>query len=187
MTFVVNLLLFTCLLAVALAAVRIRDLAAVAMLFGVYSLLSAALFTVMDAPDVAMTEAAVGAGVSTVLMLATLARVGREEARRPTQPWLALTVTFVTGAALLYGLHDLPAFGDPQAPVHGEVARHYLEQTPVEIDIPNTVTAVLASYRGYDTLGETAVIFTAGIGVLALLAALPRKTGTPATGPAAER
>ena len=42
-------------------------------------------------------------------------------------------------------------------------------QTTAEIGIPNIVTAVLASYRGFDTLGETAVIFTAGVGVMALL------------------
>ena len=35
--------------------------------------------------------------------------------------------------------------------------------------MPNVVTAVLASYRGYDTLGETTVVFTAGAGVIALL------------------
>lgn len=176
MTILVDVALLTFLVAVAVAVVRIRDLMAVVMLFGIYSLLSAALFTVLDAPDVAMTEAAVGAGMSTVLMLVTLGMVGREERRRPTLPWLALTVVVVTGAALVYGLADLPLLGDPRAPIHGPVATHYLEDGPVETGIPNVVTAVLASYRGYDTLGETAVILTAGVGVLALLGALPRKT-----------
>jgi len=80
-----------------------------------------------------------------------------------------LLVVVVTGAALIYGTLDMPHFGDPDAPVHQHVAPRYLEQSPDEIGIPNVVTGVLASYRGYDTLGELTVIFTAGVGVLALL------------------
>ena len=49
------------------------------------------------------------------------------------------------------------------------MAHHYIEDTDDEIGVPNVVTAVLATYRGYDTLGETTVIFTAGVGVLLLL------------------
>ena len=51
-----------------------------------------------------------------------------------------------------------------------------LRDTPREFGhIPNVVTVVLASYRGYDTFGETTVIFTAGIGVLLLLGMRRRK------------
>ena len=63
----------------------------------------------------------------------------------------------------------MPPFAAREAPVQQHVAPRYLEQSPHEIGIPNVVTAVLASYRGYDTLGELTVIFTAGVGVLALL------------------
>jgi multicomponent Na+:H+ antiporter subunit B len=83
-------------------------------------------------------------------------------------------VVFVTGAVLVYGTLDMPAFGDPENPVHGHVAPRYLEESGTEIGIPNVVTSVLASYRGYDTLGETAVIFTAGVGVLVLLGSARR-------------
>jgi multicomponent Na+:H+ antiporter subunit B len=148
------------------------------MLFGIYSLLSAALFVALDAPDVAFTEAAVGAGISTVLMLATLALTKRHERaheRHHKRPhWLPLAVVFVTGAALVYGTLDMPEFGDAANPVHGHVAPRYLEESGAEIGIPNVVTSVLASYRGYDTLGETAVIFTAGMGVLVLLGSARR-------------
>jgi multicomponent Na+:H+ antiporter subunit B len=78
----------------------------------------------------------------------------------------------VVGAAalvLIYATFDKPRFGDPQAPVQTHVAPWYLEKTPEYIDIPNVVTAVLGSFRGYDTLGEVFVVFTAGIGVLFLL------------------
>ena len=155
---------------IAIAVVRIRDLFGIAMLFSVFSLLSAGVFTVMDAADVAFTEAAVGAGISTILMLATLTRTAREEKPSDSKnPAVALIVVFVTGALLVFGTSDLPRFGDPQAPVHQHVAPRYIEESPKEIGIPNMVTSVLASYRGYDTLGETTVIFTAGIAVMALL------------------
>ncbi|WP_455212634.1 hydrogenase subunit MbhD domain-containing protein, partial [Kaarinaea lacus] len=101
----------------ALAIIRIRNLFAVIMLFGIYSLLTAGLFVVLDAADVAFTEAAVGAGISTVLMLATLALTKNHEEKPPThRPWLPLAVVLVTGAALIYGTIDIPSFGDARAP-----------------------------------------------------------------------
>jgi multicomponent Na+:H+ antiporter subunit B len=87
-----------------------------------------------------------------------------------------LIVVAVTGAALVYGTFDMPHFAALDAPIQQHVAPRYLEQSPNEIGIPNVVTAVLASYRGYDTLGELTVIFTAGIGVLALLGLRRRRS-----------
>ena len=165
----VNIVLLGLLAITAVAAIRLHDLFAVVMMFGVYSLLAATVFVVLDAVDVAFTEAAVGVGISTILMLATLGLVGRWERRPAHRPFLPLLVVVVTGAALIYGTLDMPHFGDPDAPVHHHVAPRYLEKSPDEIGIPNAVTGVLASYRGYDTLGELTVIFTAGVGVLALL------------------
>ena len=69
----------------------------------------------------------------------------------------------------------MPSFGDPNAPAQLHVKPEYLERSVHEIDVPNVVTAILASYRGYDTLGETAVVFTAGIGVLLLISGLGRR------------
>ena len=165
----VNIVLLGLLVITAVAAIRLHDLFAVVMMFGIYSLLAAVVFVVLDAVDVAFTEAAVGVGVSTILMLATLGLVGRWERRPAHRPFLPLLVVAVTGAALIYGTLDMPHFGDPDAPAHQHVAPRYLEKSQEEIGIPNVVTGVLASYRGYDTLGELTVIFTAGVGVLALL------------------
>ena len=64
----------------------------------------------------------------------------------------------------------MPGFGDPANPIHHHVADHYLEESYSEIGIPNVVTSVLASYRGYDTMGETTVVFAAAVGVMILLA-----------------
>ena len=162
-----TLLLF--LSVVAVAVVRLRNLFAVVLVMGFYSLVSAALFTVLDAVDVAFTEAAVGAGISTVIMLGTLLLTTSEERPRAGTAIVPLLVVIVTGGALVLATLDMPEYGDPQAPIHHHVAPRYIEDSKREIGVPNIVTAVLASYRGYDTLGETTVIFTAGVGVLLLL------------------
>jgi multicomponent Na+:H+ antiporter subunit B len=162
----------------AIAALWIRSLFAVVMLFGIFSLLSASIFVAYDAVDVAFTEAAVGAGISTVLMLATLARTGHQQRMKRHSPALPLTVVIITGAVLLWGTADMPRFGDPTAPIHLHVAPRYIQDSPSEVGLPNMVTSVLASYRGFDTLGETAVVFTAGIGVLALLGIRRRRAST---------
>lgn len=169
MTIIVDIVLLVLLGVTAIAVVRMRNLFAATMLMGIYSLLSAGLFVTMDAMDVAFTEAAVGAGVSTILMLGTLALVGSEEAKPKRRPIIPLFVTFVVGGILIYGSLDMPAFGDPNNPVHQHVAPYYLEESYDDTHIPNIVTVVLGSYRGYDTMGEAAVVFTAFVGVLLLL------------------
>lgn len=153
----------------AVAVIRLRNLVAMVMLAGIYSLLTAALFADLDAVDVAFTEAVVGAGISTVLMLLTLALTGHKERSRDHRPVVPILVTLITGAALLYGVSELAPVGSAGTPPNQHVAPYYLEQTAPEIGVPNVVTAVLASYRGFDTLGETTVIFTAAVGVLLLL------------------
>lgn len=202
----------------AVTVARMRDLWAAAMLTGIFSILGAGWMIVLDAPDVAFTEAAVGAGISTVLMLGTLALTSRKAKPPKRFPWTALIIVSITGSALIYGTHDLPDFGDPNAPIHlypnpgyvaleiakGEPHGHEsheddagghatdsahdeahdshhesVDSTDAEHETshesahhgntPNVVTVVLASYRGFDTLGETSVIFTAGIAVLILL------------------
>ncbi len=179
---IIDITLLTFLVITALAIVRMYNLFAVIMLFSIFSLLSAGLFVVLDAVDVAFTEAAVGAGISTVLMLATLALTYKHKeeknANRPYHtPWLPLTVVLLTGAILIYGTYDIPAFGDAEAPAHTHVAPYYLEKSLSDTGVPNVVTAVLASYRAFDTLGEVAVIFTAGVAVLLLIGRRRRSEG----------
>lgn len=156
--------------ATAVTVVRIRDLWAAAMLTGIYSFVGACWMTMMDAPDVAFTEAAVGAGISTVLMLGTLSYMKQRKAKKTRSGVMPFVVVAITGATLVYGTLDMPAFGDPEAPIHVYPHPNYVEKTLAEVPhIPNVVTVVLASFRGYDTLGETTVIFTAGVAVLLLL------------------
>lgn len=167
-TLIINVLLAMMALAVVILA-RSRNLFAVIVLGGVYSFLMATVLVALDAVDVAMTEASVGAGISTVLLLGALHLCKSEEAKPIHRPWLPLAVACGTAAVLAYGTLGLPAFSDPQAPIHVHVAPRYLSEALAATGVPNVVTAVLASYRGYDTLGETTVVFTAGAGVIALL------------------
>ncbi len=170
-----ELLLLLLLLATVVVVARLHDLFAAAMLTGIVSLLAAGLFVLMDAVDVAFTEAAVGAGISTVLFLGALSLTSRREKHGKGTAVLPFLIVVATGAALIYGTWDMPAYGDPDAVIHHHLAPDLIAETEEKIHIPNIVTAILASFRGYDTLGEVVVIFTAGVGVALLLGGLGLK------------
>ncbi|GAA4854330.1 DUF4040 domain-containing protein [Luteimonas vadosa] len=176
----INASLLAFLVVVAVAIIRTTDLFVAVMLFSIYSLLSAVLFVVLDAGDVALTEAAVGTGISTVLMLAVLALARRHEHHvkgNTPHNMVALVVVLATGAGLVYASLDMPPIGAADNPAHGEVARYYIEQAYPDTGVPNMVAAILASYRSIDTLGEVMVILTAALAVVALLSPAPRKRG----------
>ena len=176
----IDMFLLSLLVFIAVMILRTGKLFAVIVMSGGYSLTSAAIFVNLDAVDVAFTEAAVGAGISTVLFLAAMSflpaeeKAGRKGRPRSLQTLIAGSVCVVSGALLVFAALDLPAFGDPNAPAQLHVAPRYLEESGTLLHIPNVVTTVLASYRGFDTLGETIVVFTAGLGVLMLLAGATR-------------
>ena len=173
----IDITLLSFMVVTGLAFVMLRNLFSVVMLSGIFSLTAAVLYVQMDAVDVAFTEAAVGAGIATVLGLATLGLIGVTDEKRSRRSSLGpLLVVLITGAVLITGTLDMPAFGDPNAPIHQHVAPRYIEESGREVGVPNIVTSVLASYRGYDTLGEVTVIFTAAAGVLVLLGRARRRT-----------
>ena len=171
---VIDIFLLALLVLIAVMVVRTARLFAVIVMSGAYSLTSAAIFVNLDAVDVAFTEAAVGAGISTVLFLAAMAYVPAEEKPRGNHNLVAALICVIAGMLLLGAVTELPAFGDIASPVHQHVAPRYIAESGSELHIPNVVTTVLASYRGFDTLGETIVVFTAGLGVLMLLAGMTR-------------
>ena len=171
-----NFLLLSMLAVTTMAIVRVRNLFAVAVLTSLYSFLMATVMLVLDAPNVALTEAAVGAGVGTVLIVGALYLTKTDEARPVHGILLPLVVAGGTAAVLLFGVSETPPFGDPANPVHA-LGPDYIDRSVPETGIPNVVSSVLASYRSFDTLGETLVIFTAGIAVLMLLKRTPRRRG----------
>ena len=182
--FLINIALLAMVAIVALGTVLTRNLLASAMLLGVFGLLMATVWTNMFALDVSLTEAAIGAGISTLLILGTLSVTGIEERRSPPGRLPAAIIVAVTGTLLIYGTLDMPHFGDRNAPVQSHLSAQYLSQQVGKAsaaasehpsgndfggEVPNAVTAILADYRGYDTLFETTVVFAAGISVLLLL------------------
>ncbi len=180
----IDFILMFFLVVCAIAAVRMKDLLSAILILGAYSLIMAVIWTRLNAVDVAFTEASVGAGITTVLLIAALSRTRRGEEDRIQKKksglWalgsgfsyhslLSFMIVLVTGAVLVYGTIDMPNFGNPDAPANLHVVPRYIEKAYEETGVVNFVTAVLASYRGYDTLGEVTVIFTAGVCVILLL------------------
>ncbi len=167
----IDILLLLILVIIAIAAIHMKDLLASGVLLGGYSLIMAVLWTNLNAVDVAFTEASVGAGITTVLLIAALSRTKRHEDdpspfRHKVQMFI---IVLASTAVFVFALLDAPNFGDPAAPANQHVAPRYIHESPDETGVVNMVTAVLASYRGYDTLGETTVIFTAGMCLIMLL------------------
>lgn len=173
-----NMALLTLLAIVTVGVMRQRSLFGVIVLAGIYSFLMASLLIVLDAVDVAMTEAAVGAGISTVVLLETLCLTRSQAAPVRRRRILPLIISVATGGALVYGTIGLSPFGSQVSPIHRHVAPYYVANTLRDTMVPNVVTSTLADYRGYDTLGETTVIFTAGIGVMLLLRRHRRRART---------
>jgi multicomponent Na+:H+ antiporter subunit B len=165
----------TLLAVVTVAIVRQRSLFGVVILAGIYSFLMASVLIVLDAVDVAMTEASVGAAISTVLLLGALHLIRLREYEPRRGSMMALLLCLAVGAMLIWGTLVLPPFGTADAVINQHVAPRYIADVVRETGVPNAVTAVLADYRGFDTLGETTVIFIAGIGVMLLLGGLKRR------------
>ena len=148
---------------------RVKFLTEVIVLSSVYSALLTVIFVSLDAMDVAMTEAAVGVGVTTTLFLATLKLVGNSAENFKKFSYISLFLSLGVALLLVIGIAGLPPFGEVDTPIHQHLSAYFLENTLEDTGIINTVTAILASYRGFDTMGEVVVIFTAGVGVLCLL------------------
>ena len=158
------------LVVLAVIAVRAADLLLAAIALGGYGLVMALIWAALGAVDVAFTEAVVGAGATTVLFFAALLRTSRR--RSPVANplgWAAGAVVAATGATMLWVAAALPPWGDPTAAPAVHVSPRYLVATIAETGTPNAVTAVLADYRGYDTLVETVVIVTSGLACWLLL------------------
>jgi multicomponent Na+:H+ antiporter subunit B len=155
----------------ALAAAVLRDVVGSIVAFAGYSLGVAVLWAFLRAPDVALTEAAVGAGITTVLFLLTIARTSVSRSERfegiSLRSGLAVVAIVVTVGATVPALPPVGAAGTPI--LAGDVSQYYLDNAYDQTGVTNVVTAVLVGYRGFDTLGEVAVVFAAGIAMLLVL------------------
>lgn len=161
-------------LVTALATALFRDVLSAIIVFGAYSLGMAIIYTVLLAPDVAMTEAAISAGVTTILLLLTIAKTVRPQTDELFEEIDVPALVAVGAFALVLGaaaIPEMPAVGSPSAPVwsNPEVTQYYLENTYADTGVQNSVAAVLAAYRGFDTFGEAVVVFGAAVAVLLVL------------------
>jgi len=171
MIFSFEIPLLILLLMTAAGAIMVKDLISSVFILGSYSFLLALVWAWLGAVDVAFVEAVVGAGLATVFFLMTLFGTHPKDTRirRSAVPLAAYLGLPVLGLLLLYAAEDLPKFSDPQSPANVHVSTEYLKNSLIETETPNVVTAVLMDYRAFDTLIETAVIFTAGIACALLL------------------
>jgi multicomponent Na+:H+ antiporter subunit B len=172
MTTPVELALVAFVLATAVATALLRDVLAAIIASGAYSLGIAIVWVFLRAPDVALTEAAVGAGVMTLLFLMTIAKTVRPPGERTLEriDLRAVAVAAAFVVVLSTTLAALPPVGAADSPVATDgVTSYYLENAYDETEVQNAVTAILASYRGFDTLGEAVVVYSAGVGMLVLL------------------
>ena len=171
MTLFFEISLLVLLITTAAGAILVKDLISSVLILGSYSFLLALVWAWLGAVDVAFVEAVVGAGLATVFFLLTLFGTAPKDTRirRPAPPLIALLGLPFLGLLLLYSAKDFPEFGDPGSPASVHVSPEYLKNSLKETDTPNVVTAVLMDYRAFETLIETAVIFTAGIACALLL------------------
>lgn len=188
--YLLDVVLLFLLIVTSITVLVLRNLFAATMVLSLYSLLMSVVWLNLDAADVALTEAAVGAGVATVLLIGALVVVGSEERKHSRVHWPALALVTLTTAALVYGTFDMPPFGAAVTPAQTHVAPEYIVQSVPKVHedpgsmkssaghaksnnfhghVPNLVTSVIVNYRAYDTLFELGVIFTAGISLILLL------------------
>jgi multicomponent Na+:H+ antiporter subunit B len=165
--------LFVFVLITAVLTALFRDVLASIVVFAAYSLGLAVLYTFYRAPDVGLTEAAIGAGVTTVFLLLTIAKTTRPatDARFEAINWPAVGVCGLFVLVVGVTLPAFPAVGDPTSPIlaNADVTGYYLANAYDETGAENAVTAVLAAYRGFDTFGEAIVVFAAGVASLLVL------------------
>jgi multicomponent Na+:H+ antiporter subunit B len=139
------------------------------LIMSVFSVLITICYLFMDAPDVAMTEAALGACLSSCVMINILKICGEDTGRTSvlrTSLSAILCIAFIV--ILSYASLGLPEYGNPDNAIHLGASKYYIENTTYDIEIPSMVAAILASYRAFDTLGEASVILIAGLAVLVI-------------------
>ena len=171
MTLAFEILLLVLLIVTAAGAILVKDLIGAVLILGSYSFLLALVWAWLGAVDVAFVEAVVGAGLATVFFLLTLFGTASKDThiRRPTPPLIAVLGLPLLGLLLLYAAEDFPTFRDPGSPASVHISPEYLKNSLQETETTNVLTSVLMDYRAFDTLIETAVIFTAGIACVLLL------------------
>jgi multicomponent Na+:H+ antiporter subunit B len=168
-----NLLLYLSIFIVVLASVGLviaRNSLESIVIMSIFSVFISISYLLMDAPDVAMTETALGACLSTCVLLNIVKICGEDigDIKR-VRVFYALILCGLFVIILTWASQDLPEFGRSDSPIQTHISKYYIQNTASDIGVPSLVAGILASYRGYDTLGETSVILIAGMAVMIIL------------------
>jgi len=185
-----RLILLIFLLICAVCVSFTRNLLVSVVIFMSYSLVMSMLWVLLESPDLAITEAAVGAGVTSVLFFMTLKKIHAMGKARKQEPdsvtkeinarpgvkrfdryykLAAVVLGCAVISALLLTASNTPPFGEADNPYNNEVSRRYLESGIEETGAVNAVTGMILDYRAFDTFGESCVLFIAAACVLILL------------------
>ena len=167
-----------------------KNLLVSVVIFMSYSLVMSMIWILLESPDLAITEAAVGAGVTSVLFFITLKRIsamGKKNEDEPDQTTKEINsrravrsfdrfykvAAIILGIAIIVALigtaSNLPPFGEESNPYNNEVSERYLANGLEETGAVNAVTGMILDYRAFDTFGESCVLFIAAACVLILL------------------
>jgi len=157
----------------AIIAVEIKDLLSSVVAVGAVGLGLSVAFLILKAPDLAITQLVVEILCLIILIRATLKRDIPPLERGKEVVNSIIVLLFIAGFLFFayLALKDLPSFGNPIM----RVSQNYLAEGLKKTGATNLVASVILDFRAYDTLGEATVLFTAVIGVLAVLRRIGRK------------
>ena len=163
------------------SVIWIKDSLSLLLISSLVSLFCALSYVVLDAVDVAFTEVVVGGGISGAIFIVIIYLTKSYEFNKTDNTryqfsrsvnFLYLFLFLILGGIFLDFLTLIPSFGNINNPSNNDIYQIYMKQSYETFKVPNAVTMVLGSFRGYDTLGETTVILIAGLGVYLILNAI---------------
>ena len=155
-------------LCIAIALVHSASLLSAVILATAMSVLCVLLYTIMAAPDVALTEASIGTCVTTCFLLATL-KYANKDTDKLSVDYLAIGICITLFIAIIFHSLGLHEYGDIDSLANSGAVSYYKDNFGKDTGLLSIVNSILASYRGFDTFGETLVIFVAGVSLLLIL------------------
>lgn len=156
--------------------IKSNNLLTLTVLMSCFSLLLGGCYLIMDAPDVTMTEVALGSALSSCVILNMIKNTGTQ-CQKPSFARIIWAIILCSLFVLIlsFVFLELPIFGSIDTPLQAGSASYYISHNATDIEIPSFVAAILASYRGFDTLGETSVILIAGLAVIFITSRIDSK------------
>ena len=180
----IEILLFLSLIATALAVAFTKKNLSAVIIFTVYSLVMSIVWVLIESPDLAITEAAVGAGITSLLFYVLLSSTDelkefenikyrkkkqKQGKNKKAYNFFGITFTVLIIVLLLITVNSLPPYGGVDNPAVNEVFNRYVSEGVNETGALNLVAAVILDYRAFDTFGEAIMLFTSTMAVVGLL------------------